>query len=165
MATAAGTEAGFGTRRGGSRPGPRPHKRLDQRTAIRGALCFRIAYEVALTLQSLLRRPYPSYSLPARPNPDALLGLLITEAVARNGSSGGGGRGLLYPSGHYLRFENVSPAAVQIDRLIVPSGGAVEIILTRPWHESEGAGAGGPWGFAGYTTATLLAIGRVAPEL
>ena len=41
------------------------------------------------------------------------------------------------------------------------AGDEVSVQLDLPWNEEDGQGEGGPWGWGGYTAATLKRIGRV----
>ena len=44
------------------------------------------------------------------------------------------------------------------------AGDSVEVLLGQDWDDQDGAGDGGPWGFAGYTTEKIEEIAARAWE-
>lgn len=44
------------------------------------------------------------------------------------------------------------------------AGDAIRIVLAHDWCEEDGLGAGGPWGWGGYTTRKIKTLGPVKGE-
>ncbi len=64
-----------------------------------------------------------------------------------------------YEKGDIVVFVAQKPAALH--GIKYRAGDEVSIQLTLPWSKEDGCGEGGPWGWGGYTAATLKRIGRV----
>ena len=64
--------------------------------------------------------------------------------------------------GDIVTFTAQRPAVVRGVRY--RAGQTIYVLLRRDWTEDEGLGDGGPWGWGGYTSRTVAALGRTAHD-
>jgi len=63
-----------------------------------------------------------------------------------------------YQAGETVSFVAQRPCTLRGIRY--RKGDEITIVLSRNWTEADGFGAGGPWGWGGYTAHTLRKLAR-----